>query len=112
MPSSLRSLLARIDAATGADPELDADIEKNLRGQSDRTPNYTSSVDRCLELLHTTLPDWHWHLGRNASGQFPYATLTNGNISVSADNTTVPLVLLAVILQALIEQRRSARKMK
>jgi len=60
-----------------------------------------------LELLHAILPNWHWHLGRGANGVMPYASLSNGKMTVSADGTTVPQVLLAAIIKALIEQERS-----
>ncbi len=106
MLSSLHSLKQRIESGNGADRDLDADIEKILCGPSDHPPDYTASVDRCLELLHGVLPNWHWHLGRGATGMMPYATLSKGRTSVSADGTTVPQVLLAVIVRALIEQRR------
>lgn len=106
MLSTLQSLQRRIESGNGADRALDADIEKILRGPSDHPPDYTASVDRCLELLHGVLPNWHWHLGHGATGMMPYATLSKGQTRVSADGTTVPQVLLAAIIKALIEQQR------
>jgi hypothetical protein len=98
---ALASLLSHIKAATGADRTLDAAIEQTLRGRSQDPPDYTASVDHCLDLLHELLPDWHWHIGRGARGIMPYASLSNGQITVSADGITVPLVLLAAIVMAL-----------
>ncbi|NQU56882.1 MAG: hypothetical protein HQ513_06575 [Rhodospirillales bacterium] len=106
MLSSLQFLKDRIESAKGADRELDADIEKILRGPSDDAPDYTASVDRCLDLLHAILPKWHWHLGRGANGVMPYASLSNGKTTVSANGTTLPQVVLAAIIKALIEQER------
>lgn len=102
----LASLLDRIEAATGADRALDAAVNRALapihaeNGTQD-PPDYTASVDRCLDLLHELLPDWHWHLGRGARGIMPYASLSNGEVTISADGTTVPQVLLAAIVKAL-----------
>lgn len=109
---ALSLLLDRIERARGADRALDADLAKILLDASDRAadeaPDYTESVDRCLELLHALLPDWHWHLGRDALGVFPYASLSKGKVVVRADGTTVPLVLLEVIVKALIAEAEHA----
>ena len=64
-------------------------------------PDHTASVDHSVDLLHALLPDWHWHIGRGARGIMPYASLSNGRVTVSADGITVPLVLLAAIVMAL-----------
>lgn len=103
MPSApaLSALLDRIEAATGADRALDAAIEQALRGRAQAPPDYTASVDHCLDLLHALLPKWHWHIGRGARGILPHASLSKGRITVSAGGTTVPLVLLAAIVKAL-----------
>ena len=107
MLSSLKSLQARIESAKGADRDLDADIERILVGPSDDAPDYTASVDRCLELLHAILPNWHWHLGRCVTGVMPYVSLSNDKMTVSADGTTVPQVILTAITKVLTEQERS-----
>ena len=107
MLSALQSLQVRIESAKGADRDLDAEIEIILNGPSDDPPDYTASVDRCLDLLHAKLPNWHWHLGRDVVGMMPYANLSNGKKTVSAEGTTVPLVLLTTIVKALISQKRS-----
>jgi hypothetical protein len=103
---ALTSLLRRIEAATGADRALDAAIEQALapphaEGRSEAPPDYTASIDRCLDLVHALLPHWHWHIGRGARGILPYASLSNGRVTVTADGTTVPQVLLAAIVKAL-----------
>jgi hypothetical protein len=108
MPTApaLSALLDRIEVATGADRALDAAIDRALRGRALRgraqtPPDYTASVDHCLDLLHALLPKWHWHIGRDAHGILPHASLSKGRITVSAGGTTVPLVLLAAIVKAL-----------
>ncbi len=98
---ALASLLSHIEAATGADRALDAAIEQALRGRAQDPPAYTASVDHCLDLAHELLPNWHWHIGRGARGIMPYASLSKGEVTVTADGVTVPLVLLAAIVMAL-----------
>ena len=98
---ALASLLDRIEGAVGADRTLDAAIEQALKGPAEEPPDYTASVDHCLELLHALLPNWHWHIGRGSRGIMPYASLSKGEVTVSADGITVPLVLLAAIVMAL-----------
>ncbi len=113
MASSLQSLEDRIQSANGADRDLDADIEHALRGPSDAPPDYTASIDRCLDLFHEVLPNWHWHLGRGAAGVMPYASLSNDRTTVQADGATVPQVLLLAIVKALREQeRRKSRRIR
>ena len=102
----MQSLQVHIASARGADRDLDAEIEKVLNGQSQNAPDYTASVDRCLDLLHAKLPNWHWHLGRDATGLMPYASISHDKLIASADGTTVPLVLLTAIIKALIEQNQ------
>ena len=100
----LSSLLGRLEMAKGSDRPLDAVIEEELRGRTGKAPAYTGSIDQCLELLHDILPNWHWHIGRDASGVFPYVTLSKGQTTARANGVTVPLVLLTAIIKALIEQ--------
>jgi len=98
----LRSLLKRVEAATGRDTALDRDISR-LLDQSARgtpVPDYTASVDQCLALIGRALPGWHWHLGYGANGVFPYASLANGSRRIETEATTVPLALLAAIVKA------------
>ena len=106
MDADLEDLLQRIEAATGADPALDGDIAALLADSVEAVPAYTASVDACLTLMHAVLPRWHWHLGHDASGVFPYASLSKGRRRVSAKGTTVPLVLLSAIVRALLSKKR------
>ena len=63
-------------------------------------PDYTASVDRCIELVHAALPGWAWHVGWNVSGVVPYATLHGPQGLVAASAPTVPLALLTALLRA------------
>lgn len=91
-------LLVHVESATGADPALDAEIARAF-GVEPR--EYTASVDAALDLMHRMLPHWHWHIGRGASGATVYATLSHGHKTVTAEGTTVPLVVLAAVMKGM-----------
>lgn len=100
----LTDLEARITAATGPDAALDAAIAAALGANvgGGQAPGATASVDRCLDLAHRHLPDWHWHVGFGVTGIMPYATLAHGSQRFEATAATVPLALLSVIIQAVL----------
>ena len=104
----LETLIARLAALKGRDHDLDAAIAEQLDDMTDAAavPPYTASVDRCLELLHRCLPDWHWHLGYGANGVLPYAVLTRGDRRHEAMAATVPLALLIALARASLELAR------
>jgi hypothetical protein len=93
------ALLARLERATGSDRELDAALAQAF-GVADPVPDYTASVDRCLELVHAVLPGWAFHVGWNATGILPYATLHGPQGLVAASAATVPLALLKALFRA------------
>jgi hypothetical protein len=74
MSDAIDGLLGRLEAATGSERQLDAEIARRFNG-AEPAPDYTASVDRCIELVHAVLPGWSWHVGWNVSGVLPYATL-------------------------------------
>ena len=82
-------------AASGASKDLDRLIAETLRVPRQ---DYSSSVDACIELIHELFPDSHWHLGRAANGVSMYATLDEGGHREESTGTTIPLVLLSVIV--------------
>ena len=95
---NLSELESTIRSATGADSNLDRQIASTLH-VTDR--DFTSSVDACLDLLHEKFPTTHWHVGRAADGVGVYAFLEDGDVKCEAEDVTVPLALLAVIIQGL-----------
>jgi hypothetical protein len=95
---NLSKLESTIRSASGADSNLDRKIASTLH-VTDR--DFTSSVDACLDLLHEKLPTTHWHVGRTADGVGVYAFLEDGDVKCEAEAVTVPLALLAVIIQGL-----------
>ena len=103
MSARLQELSRRIAAATGADRQLDDDLAR-LLGPGAPAADYTASVDRCIDLVHARLPGWAWHVGRNASGVLPYATLHRGEQLVAEAAPTVPLALLRALACAILTQ--------
>jgi hypothetical protein len=98
-------LLDRLERATGSDRDLDNALAHAFKVAAP-APDYTASVDRCLDLVHAVLPGWAWHVGWNATGVLPYATLHGPQGLVGASAATVPLALLKALLRA--EGARSA----
>lgn len=97
----MSDLETRLTAATGSDRALDADLARLVEPQgTGAPPEYTGSVDRALDLVHALLPGWSWHVGWNAAGVLPYATLHRGERLVEAAAPTVPLALLRACLRA------------
>jgi hypothetical protein len=109
MSDDLQGLRCQVDAATGADRELDRAIARVL-GRVEPAPDYTASVDRCLDLVQACLPGWAWHVGWNASGVLPYATLHGGEHLVAAAGPTVPLALLRALLAGLAARDASEQE--
>ena len=108
MTGKIAALRARVEAASGADRALDAEIAACF-GVAGPPPDYSASVDRCLELIHGHLAGWAWHVGWNASGVLPYATLHRGDHLLAAAAPTVPLALLRALLHALDLSADAAR---
>lgn len=102
MTSELQALGERVATATGSDRALDRELARLLAGlpPADAAPDYTASVDRCVDLVHQALPGWSWHVGWDASGVLPYATLHQGEQRVEARAPTVPLAILRALLRA------------
>lgn len=97
----LRELGARLRAATGSDRELDGAVAKLLDpDRATAPPDYTASVDRCVELVQRVLPGWSWHVGWDATGVLPYARLRRAERLVAASAPTVPLALLRAAVEA------------
>lgn len=110
----LKLLERRIVEATGKDRDLDKLIASTLVGTfGDKpSPDYTSSVDTCIALIGSILPEWHWHVGHGPRGIVPYASLrrsanpSGGDLRVEASAPTVPLALLHAAVKAMIAERQ------
>jgi hypothetical protein len=86
-------LKVRLDTATGADTGLDGDIAAAF---AVAPAHFTGSIDQARSLVAATLPDWKLHVGFDASGVFPYAALTRGDVHMDAVAGSVPLAILRV----------------
>lgn len=130
--SELTELLARIEAATGPDREIDLDLalihkphlprEYWLDDELERLEfgshrRYTNSVDACIALIAEALPGWSWQIRVCTSGDGE-VRYTNARVWshfnprddesptywANASDETPVLALLAAILKALIAQ--------
>jgi hypothetical protein len=105
MRQDLMQLSRRLRAATGRDRELDESIADMFDHDPAEPRAYTGSVDACIDLVHRVLPGWAWHVGYGPKGVIPYAVLSHGDARHEASAPTVPLALLAVILEARLEDQ-------
>ena len=103
----LQRLESKIAGATGSDTRLDQAIWDTIdtHSKNEDIPPYTASLDACLSLIKSVLPDWHWHVGHGPRGLLPYATLSSGKaeseVRVEMFAPTVPLALLGALIKAL-----------
>lgn len=122
---TLRSLLVRVEAATGPDRELDGriwaatagvtilewdgagalwkDEHGGLRHQrDDRIPAYTASIDAAVALVEQMLPGWGWSIER--SGQSFNGAVWDEYDFDEAGCRSAPSALLVAFLRALMEK--------
>jgi hypothetical protein len=104
MRSDLMELSKRVRAARGRDRELDKSIAELLDHSAAKITEYTGSVDACIDLIHRVLPGWFWHVGYGPRGVLPYAALWHGDARHETSAPTVPLALLAAILETKVEE--------
>lgn len=131
--TELQSLLARVEAATEPDRDIDADLtvallggkaewltaqytgdlvaahvvpSANHRGGLAKQPVYalTASLDAALALVGRVLPGWAWSVGNKASGGQAYLMSGPGAVLCGGEANTPALSLLAALLKALITQ--------
>jgi hypothetical protein len=134
--TSLTELLARVEGATGADRELDADIMIALDPErlnwaeyqaslpcgapSDtiakerrwRAFQYTASIDAALALCERVLPGctWELSLGRDEDGLYYIANIQSDDYQSYGNGclrSTSSLTTVAALLKALISQEQS-----
>lgn len=89
-------LAERLAAASGADAGLDEELAHSLGLPA---AAYTGSAESARAWVVAALPGWHVHVGFDASGVFPYAAVSRGDIHVDATGPTVPLALLRTALK-------------
>lgn len=94
----LEPLSRQLNVAGGGSLELDQAIAAFF---SQPAADYTESVASCRSLVACVLPQWHLHLGYDASGVLPYASLSLGDRYHQAQAPTVPLAILRVLMAAL-----------
>lgn len=116
MRDALESIIARLDAATGPDRELDTAIWRALdNGVADKTPLpwlclYTERLDSVLGLVDKKLPGWTWTLHSPRSGLKYGAALHDhktrgGIVRVSEHEGNAALALCLALCRALLAQQ-------
>jgi hypothetical protein len=96
--ADLGTLAELLEKLQGGSPEADKALSQALNCAEGPI---TESVEEASRLVHSTLPDWHVHVGYDASGILPYASLTLGAAHYEAIAPTVPLALVRVLVAAL-----------
>lgn len=120
--NELRELLARVEAATGADREIDiaiftallpfggsrrwhhfGDAVEGSTGYLVETPRVvTHSIDATIGLVERLLPTALIDIHQNIGGYAWATTLTDGAYCVEGKATTLPVAILVALLRALI----------
>lgn len=123
--TTLQDLLTRVEAATGPDRPLDADIHRMVHGIGERgvvlwtdVAPYVESVDAALALVDRLLPGCVYQMGTMQSGieggwaQIWLADSTEGGDCFSTDSKrfALPLAILAALLKALIAQEATRKE--
>lgn len=118
--STLSDLLARVEAATGPDRELDDAINRYFRnsaepeihqpermpGQAYFGPRITASIDAALALVEQKLPNWWWNVG--GCGRAYSSSILDTASGSSKEGATdeparsAPLAILSALLRALV----------
>lgn len=107
---TLPELLARVEAATGPDPQLDGALDVALNGgDGEMYPaRVTSSLDAAVALVERVLPGWRIQLFEDDDGWLCRVKKTSPYGLVAGDDLprhkTAALALVAITLRALIAQ--------
>lgn len=86
----------RVRAAVGPDAAIDAAIAEAFGMPP---ASYTGSVGYCRALVAKVLPGWRLHLGFDASGATPCATVSNDDHRAEAMAPTMPLAILRALME-------------
>ncbi len=111
--SNLKDLIARVEKATGPDPQLDLHVHQFLQEDwmHGTMPFYTSSLDAVVALVEMELPDWRWHVAKRGydngayqdgkAGAWLDSPFSSGfGMNAKAFAPTPALALLLVFLRA------------
>jgi hypothetical protein len=117
----LKDLLARVEAATGQDRELDDALEDAFGGphgiRSGPAP-LTSSIDAAVALVECLMPEWSWEVERVKEDAFSseveeirkkttaaaLAILSKQGHVFTAAHSSAPLAILGAMLKAKIAE--------
>lgn len=113
--SDLQTLIARVEAASGPDREIDSKIALELLGGAatykgdvlwninadgwDALPAYTASLDAAVRLVEAKLPGYEWFV--NSSGFAGVRSDAHDNGANGNHEASPALALVAALLHAL-----------
>jgi hypothetical protein len=89
-------LLDRLMSVSGGDQDIDQAVAAAFGRPA---ADFTESAETARGLIRDVLPDWHQHVGFDASGLFPYAALSRNDIHIDAAAPSLPLALLRVLVK-------------
>ena len=91
--SDLSELIARVEKATGPDPEIENEIERLFgdvpliaHGLNIRWPHYTSSLDAVVALVEREFDDREWAVGPDKENGCTWARIGNDNWDEANDD--------------------------
>ena len=104
----MSDLIARVEAATGGDDGIDAEIWASIDKTAARREPYSSSLDAATGLVERVLPGWHIELKKFSDGW--YAALARKSTDSGYDfyrgtQKPAPIALLLALLRSL-QQRQ------
>ena len=112
--TSLHQILTRLEAAEGADRELDALVFKLFDDKWNSGPPhvpvpYTASIDAALGLAEREYPEEAWALWKYSDGDFDVQLLKNSDsVALVRNARTAPLAILTALIKAKIAEGRKA----
>ena len=96
-----RHLLEALERATGAEEKIDVMIADSFGLERN---DYTGSAFSNRELVKQLLPGSKLQVGYDVNGVLPSATLNDGHQRFSSVAPTVPLAILRVLMQAIVQR--------
>jgi hypothetical protein len=103
--AELLALAARVEAATGADRELDAEIVRRDAAISvlwwDSPPAYTASLDAAASLVPA---GWSFEIRSTSAGRAWACAFTPGHFAGQCQGNPPALALTAAALRAMAEE--------
>lgn len=96
----MKDLIARLEAGSGGDRELDRLIDVRFECDVERTPNYTASFDACIALALRVIPGISWAVGFEAYTKKHHALCGVNGPDYDGHHTDLCRAFLIALLRA------------